>query len=360
MVKTILVNAYLALNLGDDLFLKILFDRYPNVKWVINTGDSRYKKVFSKYDNVEIRVNLFHKIGDKLGLFDKNEINFKKYDAGLYIGGSLFMESGNWRNSYNRLKYITDNFRKENKEYFILGCNFGPFKSEEFKQVHKEIFLNCTEVCFREDFSYKIFNELDNVRVHPDIVFQLEQRSEKKSKTLGISVINLSDREELSSYQQIYNEKIKEIVERSIQNNIKVTFFSFCEEQGDMKAINNIIGMIDKKYHGNINIVNYKGDIEEFLYQFSSMENIIATRFHAFILSQVFKQGLYPIIYSDKTLNVLKDINLDKEYMKISEMENLDVNYLLDIIADNKLRKSAIFDESKKQFEGLDKYVENK
>ena len=34
-MKQILVKAYLANNLGDDLFLKVLFDRYPNIRWII-------------------------------------------------------------------------------------------------------------------------------------------------------------------------------------------------------------------------------------------------------------------------------------------------------------------------------------
>ena len=57
-MKNILVNAYLEKNLGDDLFLKILFDRYPNVKWFIDTTDYTYKEVFKNYKNVDVIKNI--------------------------------------------------------------------------------------------------------------------------------------------------------------------------------------------------------------------------------------------------------------------------------------------------------------
>ena len=70
----------------------------------------------------------------------------------------------------------------------------------------------------------------------------------------------------------------------------------------------------------NFEVVNYEGNIDEFLEKFESMENIIGTRFHSVILSQVFNQGLYPFIYSDKTLNVLRDIGLGQKSIIILEI----------------------------------------
>ena len=84
------------------------------------------------------------------------------------------------------------------------------------------------------------------------------------------------------------------------------------------------------------------------------MENIIGTRFHSIILSQVFNQGLYPLIYSEKTLNVLKDIKLDKEYTVLDNLSELDVNHVLNIIKDNKLTDSLILEQAEGQFEKLD------
>ena len=87
------------------------------------------------------------------------------------------------------------------------------------------------------------------------------------------------------------------------------------------------------------------------------MENIIGTRFHACILSQVFNQGLYPIIYSDKTYNVLKDIKLDKHYKYIKDINMLDVDELITILPANKINNVNLFKEAEEQFKGLDNYV---
>ena len=116
----------------------------------------------------------------------------------------------------------------------------------------------------------------------------------------------------------------------------------------------------------NFEAVNYEGNIDEFLEKFESMENIIGTRFHSVILSQVFNQGLYPFIYSDKTLNVLRDIGLGQEYYHIrnceessgkNDKDKFDSSYILDIISSNKINNKELFIESEKQFQELDKYV---
>lgn len=47
----ILVTAYTAMNFGDDLFLKMLFERYPHQRFLTFTA-SGYESFFSKFPNV--------------------------------------------------------------------------------------------------------------------------------------------------------------------------------------------------------------------------------------------------------------------------------------------------------------------
>src|SRR5690625_7411366 len=54
MKKRILVSAYFAKNVGDDLFLKVLFDRYPHVQWDLLTANRNYQELFKDYDHVRI------------------------------------------------------------------------------------------------------------------------------------------------------------------------------------------------------------------------------------------------------------------------------------------------------------------
>lgn len=81
----IYVNAYLEKNLGDDLFLKILVDRYKNHKFyaISNT--------YSSKNNLQIYKNtLKMKILNKLGLKEKVYIDSK--DISVSIGGSMYIE----------------------------------------------------------------------------------------------------------------------------------------------------------------------------------------------------------------------------------------------------------------------------
>ena len=198
----------------------------------------------------------------------KNSL-FDKYDAGVFVGGSIFMEIDEWQKQLKDRKEIISSFSQNNKSYFILGSNFGPYKEEQFINEYKEIFLHCNDICFRDKCSYDMFKDLDNVRLAPDIVFQLKPKNIKKIKnSVGISLINLNDRDDdsLEKYNYIHNKKIKELVEYFIQSGKKITFFSFCEKQGDLIAINNILKTIDKKLIHHINIITYCGEIDKFDY----------------------------------------------------------------------------------------------
>lgn len=128
-MKKILVNAYLDVNFGDDLFLKILFDRYNDVEWVLNSGHRKYKKIFKEYKNVTLIDNIINKAIRRLGLEKLINIDYSKYDAGLMIGGSMFMQNHTWKIDYERLKGVISSFKCEDKPYFILGSNFGSYKN---------------------------------------------------------------------------------------------------------------------------------------------------------------------------------------------------------------------------------------
>ena len=44
---------------------------------------------------------------------------------------------------------------------------------------------------------------------------------------------------------------------------------SFCEFEQDEKAIDTILSMVPKKYLNNVEILQYKGNIEEFIKKYS-------------------------------------------------------------------------------------------
>lgn len=363
-MKRVLVCGYFAKNLGDDLFFKVLFDRYKNIKWDLLTANRNYKNIFKDYKNVNIiysyrgvsigkkSVNLFYK---------KNEIlkSLKKYDAMVNICGSMFMQNAAWREKLEEREYLVKEFKKNNKKVYILGANFGPYKDQIFEDKYRNLFKEYDDICFRENYSFNIFKDLTNVRVAPDIVFTLKHNdNEKVEKYVGFSIIDIEKRDGLKEHYTDYNNKMRDLIEKYIQLGYRIRLFSFCDNEGDMKAINKIIDSVNDKFKNEIDVINYDGNINGFINLFKSCSIIIGTRFHSIILALLFNQNVFPIIYSDKTFNVLEDLNANNEYCYIKDIKNLDINGVIEKYNKNFIEKKKIVKMAEEHFINLDAYLE--
>lgn len=268
------------------------------------------------------------------------------------------MESPAWKMKLNERKYLLNKFKNKKKKTFIIGANFGPYKNDFFAERYKEIFIEYDDICFRDNYSYNLFKKFKNVRLAPDVVFNLKiNKSIPKEKTVGFSFIDLSKREELKEYSIKSNKKMVELVEHCSNEGYSIKLFSFCENEGDLSIANYIKKSVGDKIKDNIKIINYQGNIEEFLAEFHSCELIIGTRFHSIILALLFNQGLFPIIYSEKTLNVLRDLNMTKNFCKVKDLDSLEVKSILNKAINNRLEKKSVLTESKKQFQELDLFL---
>lgn len=360
-MRKIFLDAYLEKNFGDDLFLKIVFERYKSVQWHVEVFDKSYRDTFKNYPNVKVHYqSKLKKILNRFLYFysKKAKKQGNEYDALLKIGGSIFIEGESWKKKAAREKTIIGRFKKNNKKVFILGSNFGPFKEKEFFNMYADIFNQCDDVCFREKYSYDLFKGIENVRIAPDIVFSLIfPEIIKKEKTVGISIIDIGNRSDLVQYEEEYIKKNKDLIHLFIDKGYEVSLLSFCELEGDINAIKKLILRLDKDYQKKVIVKEYKGDIDDYLKIFSKFELIIGCRFHSVILSQVFNQGIYPIIYSDKTYNVLNDMKLNDYYTYIKDIERLNIQEVIEVINNNKLINENILKHSQKQFLKLDQYI---
>lgn len=240
-----------------------------------------------------------------------------------------------------------------------MGANFGPYKYKEFEEKYRSLFKKYDDICFREKYSFNIFKDLENVRVAPDIIFSLktESHTSKLQRCIGFSIINIENRKELKEYNVSYEKKIIELIEYYINLDFKIKLFSFCENEGDMIAIYNIIENRDSKLKDRIEVINYEGNLNTFIDEFKCCPTIVGTRFHSIILALLFGQDILPIIYSDKTYNVLKDLNINKEYCYIKDILKLDVEAISERIKVNKLLNKDIISRSELQFYNLDLYL---
>ena len=84
-MKKILLIGYMKKNLGDDLFLSLIANRYKNYKI-----DIYCSKAF-----IEPFINAKHVKFINEDFFRNNNIDLDQYALCIYVGGSIFKETKN-------------------------------------------------------------------------------------------------------------------------------------------------------------------------------------------------------------------------------------------------------------------------
>ena len=357
-MKRILIDAYCVTNFGDDLFVKLLCDRYPKTKFYINC--SRFDDTaFESIPNLTIMnrkhfkgmiIHNFKKLMNKIHL----DINFP-YDGQVYIGGSIFPEpdlfkASDWNN-------FIDYHQKKSSHipFYLLGINFGPYHSEIFKQCVEDYLKQTTDVCFRDQYSYQLFSYLPQVRYAPDIIFQCPVLKQDKKNNIVISVIYNDERYDLKSYDNdLYIKKLALLVDYYHDLGKQVTLVTFCKAQKDHLSAE----LINQQVKKGADILQYQGNLQEIIDVFSDCEYVIGTRFHSIVMAMNATVPVYPIIYNDKTSHLLDDLSFQGQSSQIQDfykqsIEMIDANrinhYVLDI--------AEVKQKSAKHFQNLDQFI---
>lgn len=345
----ILVRAYINENLGDDLFLKILFERYKDVDFFLIDAAEENCKSFQNFNNV-----YYIKLID---VIKKNN----KFHGFIDIGGSIFIQDGNGLGGFKKRVLISLLLRIRKKKTFILGANFGPYNTNYYKHIYKYYFkLLVKDICFRDKKSYNLFKNLDNVRYAPDIVFQFGNTLNDVNKiknSIGISVMDIRRLPNLKEYFDDYIDQMVDLITTATKKKFTVSLISFCGNQGDNEAIKIIYSKLDTDCQRNIKFLNYNENINKFLSDYSKLENMVTLRFHSLILSLVYNQNIYPLIYSKKTLNVIEDLNSSIGFTEIKNIKEKSMDELLEELKNNCIEVKKLVTESKKQFKYLDMYI---
>ncbi|WP_282022626.1 polysaccharide pyruvyl transferase family protein [Priestia flexa] len=346
------VDAYFNNNLGDDLFLNILIDRYPNVHFDFLLTKKEACKAFQNHPRVNYvsRKDVFK--------------NILKYKAYIFIGGSMFQEPLNWKAQWKLFNLTVNIFNFFRKRTFVLGCNFGPFETTTYKERYSQTFRKLTHMTVRDDLSYELLkNQGINLSKHPDIVFSMckQVNHEKNSQDIvGISVIDWHKNKNLEGYINLN----KKIIIDSIQKGRKVRLFAFQNTNGvsDLNLCNTILEQL-KKYQKDIEVISYNGNIIRFLDKYLECGYVVTSRFHSLILSLLYSQDICPIIYSEKTSNTLKYLGLNLQCISMDETVDFNETKVADVFnANSKINLQVIKDISKrahKHFEFVDKCLNN-
>lgn len=361
-MKRIFLYAYDRINFGDDLFIRTICRRYKNVKFYI--WSYKYNKdVFKNIKNlivIDKNSRPLKFLENKITPLFSRYYSFmeKRCDAIVYIGGSIFIEYDNWQQSF-----VWWDYEALNRKFYILGANFGPYKTEEYRNKLASIFNNVQDICFRDKYSYNLFSDVKKVRYAPDILFNYQCKTTETKKQIFISVIDCLSREsgldKLCDKEENYINILLKYIGIYVNKGYTVVLSSFCKIENDEKAINKILDRIDSNVERSVKIVNYNGEnTDNVVSAMAESEFVIASRFHGTVLGFALDKPVLPIVYSDKTINILKDLSFKGRYIDIRKINSesyveLDNNYDFQRIADiQQIRK-----DSEKHFEKLDKLL---
>ena len=347
-MKKIFLMAYARKNLGDDLFIKMLLERYPMDEFYMKIKKPEYLEYFNKYNN-------FHIVPGIDSAEELYNSNVNDYDAYIYVGGSIFMEG---KKGYNLSEETYDFIKrcKENgKPFCYASCNYGPYKTEEYFNLSREAFETCTDICFRDRYSYELFKDIENVREAPDYVFTYPiMNTEKIQDTIGITVLDLEIRDDLRDKENEYIQMLTNNIKEYIKEGKKVYLYSFCKREGDENAIDKIINNVNDS---NVTAIKYEGNIEEFLSIYTQMEYMICARFHSMVISALANQKMYIMSYSEKIDHVNKDLEFNLPIIHFKDISSETFINLNDFVSVDREKIIPISDKAKLQEQAIQRVL---
>lgn len=331
----ILVDAYFNNNFGDDLLIYELIHSFPEHSFYLLDNEN-YASVLSYPDNViycgkilpsekDFAGRVRNKLRSFLRLPKKEIVSFFKghdYDVYLQYGGSIFMQTTKhaWKNKVRDYLYILSKFDSS----AVIGCNFGPYSSDDFFRSHESLFRRFDLVTFRDSSSYNLFKSLPNTALGADIGLLAKDflpfEASRDSDYFIVSPIDLSFRRGLQYLEPDYYKGMARLTcEFYWQTQKRAVLFAFCEGEGDIRACSTIkdeILAIDSSV--DVEIVCHKS-IEESLGVIANSSWIVGCRFHAVMVGISFGKRVLPVSYSKKIDNELQDLHYGGEVFHIKD-----------------------------------------
>lgn len=359
----VFLNGYWKKNLGDDLFVKTICERYPDSNFYLE-ADPKDGSVFNGIKNLTVLYknnDLLYKLIRRLKFPFKSFSNYYSMSNNIpiyiEIGGSIFIIDNirQAKKAYKKRLRI----RRIASKYFIIGSNFGPYIDDRQITEYNNFFSSTDGVVFRDIHSSSLFNS-KNIKTAPDAVLSLNTICESSNQNyIIISFVNLKSRNGFSKEMiDNYEQNIIDICNYYLLKNKTIVLFGFCEYENDNDFIERVSIQLSPKYKKNI-IKYVHNDINKSLHYIYNSEMIIATRFHAMILGWLYGKPTIVFSYSDKIVNTIKYCYPNQKYYSIKECDSFDTQLLDEY--NNQIMpdyiKSNLISSSNEQFYYFDQLI---
>lgn len=320
---TLRLTGYFDNNFGDDLMMKIIVRSLPEIEFVIDKSENVSPMILSE-KNVRLSED------------------FNKYPV-LNVTGSGFMINSKRALVTEIIWFLK---RKKSGDY-CLGCNIEPLGNGLKK------FLICAKlnkykmlVC-RDKMSYEwLKTNLSgpDIKLLSDILFGMPEEFLLKRVTpdkLGIACLHREGDGEFSEYYKKMAQLADFWIETKKTDVILMAFNSGSED--DIYSCECIKKLMKKKENVSI-VIHKKGD--EIFSAYAECEKIIGARFHSVVLSMKMGIPVFPLIYREKTRNLIKDANYPEkgcniDHINIDEIKKFFVCSNTEYKIDNKYIESS-------------------
>ncbi len=351
----VMLYGYYGHNLGDDLFFRTLFTRYPDTVFVAVDAPG-YEAVFAPYPNVYVYQS------DRFGASRRETFEtflLSQVDAVVHIGGSIYQQIGAWENDLRQ----REKRHSKKRPFFSISSNFGPYHTEAYRTFWHKRFAIARDICMRDRYSHELFGDLDTVRYVPDLLFSLPlPQAETVKGKLFLSVIEPSSPAHPFPQEQCerYFRTLTAVATAWLENGHDVVLSSFCSFEQDDTAVDTLVQAIPADLHGKLSVVSYdgSGSFDNVLTSLASSEYVLATRFHAGLFGMSASKTVVPVAYNQKVTHLLNDIGFDGY---IADFETMDADAILSALTNGQpFDVSAQKEAAIGQLARLDDYIRSK
>lgn len=323
--------AYLDNNIGDDLMVKLLAQRFPQHRFLLYTRKSVVMPTFESVPNLVIRP-------PQLWTED-----MKTASVFLSIGGSIFQACSLLQKRYRcrRIRKLKK-LKGQGLKIVTMGSNLGPYKGWlGAKLIEWELRLNDL-VTVRDQEAVDLlkgFRGIKQVVLADDLVYNLtiDQSPPEERCGLGIAAYRSMRVGENNFDNYGFLAQLTDAYVRKTGKSVRLFAFD-SEDENDLSAAHHIYQLAEEKEA--LSIVPYLGDQEGFLSSFRSCERIVAIRFHSAILADIYQIPFFPVAYSNKMQNLLTD----RGYQGLSYLlEDLNTRLDADKLAEEIIQGDRLF-----------------
>ena len=365
MKKELLLFACIEKNIGDDLFIHCICQRYPQHSFVISKGAAygslktipnlRFSTMLKYWNffNAVVGRNGPRRLIKKLG----------KAFFGIFLGRHKcsVMIVGNAFKNYSyagpqQIEWLSSRIALS-EEFFLISTNFGPYRDERWVSDCAQVFAELTDICFRDQESVRLFSSLKNVRYAPDAIFSMgkQNRACYGGRIVIVSMIDCAFRdrsEKIHQCQIPFEQWIVGLVDRFTEDGLKVVLVNSNVRQ-DRPASERVYNRV--KDPDKVTIIDYDGDIYAILKLYEQAVAVISTRLHTLILSLLYDVPVFPIVYDEKVKGVLNSCAFTEESIPIESIMACDYDRVERQLCNySYVLPDAIVIEAEKQFEVLD------